>query len=126
MPEIKSYFDFYQYLIENLIQTNSNNVIWHLSVQTLEDTWHNDDEPWVDVSLLVDSDYYNTRVYENDLTDETLQYWENVIQKALKSKSIEYNHKASLVQKAIKTIIEADEDLDPELIGLRNELQLFD
>lgn len=126
MPEIKSYFDFYQYLIENLIQTNSNNVIWHLSVQTLEDTWHDDDEPWVDVSLLVNSDYYNTRVYENNLTDETLQYWENVIQKALKSKSIEYNHKASLVHKAIKTIVEADEDLDPELIRLRNELQLFD
>lgn len=126
MPEIKSYFDFYQYLVENLIKTNSNNVIWHLSVQTLEDTWYDDDEPWVDVSLLVDSDYYNTRVYENDLTDETLQYWENVIQKALKSKSIEYNRKASLVHKAIKAIIEADEDLDPELIGLRNELQLFD
>lgn len=113
-------------MVENLIKTNSNNVIWHLSFQTLEDTWHNDDEPWVDVSLLVDSDYYNTKVYENDLTDETLQYWENVIQKALKSKSIEYNHKASLVHKVIKTIIEADEDLDPELIGLRNELQLFD
>ena len=125
MSEIKSYFDFYQYLVENLIKTNSNNVIWHLSVQTLEDTWHDDNEPWVDVSLLVDSDYYNTRVYENDLTDETLQYWENVIQKALKSKSIEYNHNASLVHKAIKTIIEADEDLDPELIGLRNELQIF-
>lgn len=87
MSEIKSYFDFYQYLVENLIKTNSNNVIWHLSVQTLEDTWHDDEEPWVDISLLVDSEYHNTRIYEGELTDEMIQHWDNVIQKALKSKS---------------------------------------
>jgi len=123
MSEIKSYFDFYQYLVENLIKTNSNNVIWHLSVQTLEDTWHDDEEPWVDISLLVDSEYHNTRIYEGELTDEMIQHWDNVIQKALKSKSTKYNHDANIIHNAIKTIIVAGEDLDPELIEIRNELQ---
>lgn len=33
MPEIKSYFDFYQYLVENLIQTNSNNVRFEVCIK---------------------------------------------------------------------------------------------
>ena len=51
-----------------------------------------------------------------------IQHWDNVIQKALKSKSTKYNHDANIIHNAIKTIIVAGEDLDPELIEIRNEL----
>jgi len=122
MPEIKSYFDFFNWIIENLFKTKSNNVIWYLSFATEDDLWK-DEEPWVDISLLVDNKYYSTLVYEGELTDEYLHHWEKVLQKALDSKSIEYNHDASLIHKAIRTIIESGQDLDPELIELRNELQ---
>lgn len=78
---------------------------------------------WVDISLLVDSEYHNTRIYEGELTEEMIQHWDNVIQKALKSKSTKYNHDANIIHNAIKTIIVAGEDLDPELIEIRDELQ---
>lgn len=123
MPEIKTYFDFYNWFIETLFKTNSNNVIWYLSFQTLEDSWIDDEKPWVDISLLVDSEYHNTRIHEGELTDEMIQHWDNVIQKALKSKSTKYNHDANIIHNAIKTIIVAGEDLDPELIEIRDELQ---
>ena len=35
MPEIKSYFDFYNWLVDTLAEATSNNVIWFLSFQTL-------------------------------------------------------------------------------------------
>ena len=122
MPEIKSYFDFFNWFIETLFKTKSNNVIWYLSFATEDDLWKSE-EPWVDISLLIDDKYYSTLVYEGELTDEYLHHWEKVLQKALDSKSIEYNHDASLIHKAIRTIIESGQDLDPELIELRNELQ---
>ena len=52
-----------------------------------------------------------------------IQHWDNVIQKALKSKSTKYNHDANIIHNAIKTIIVAGEDLDLELIEIRDELQ---
>ena len=122
MPEIKTYYDFFNWFIETLFKTKSNNVIWYLSFATEDDLWKGG-EPWVEISLLIDNKYYSTIVYESELTDEYLEYWENVLQNALDSKSIEYNRKANLVHNAIRTIIESSQDLDPELIELRNELQ---
>jgi len=122
MPEIKTYYDFFNWFIETLFKTKSNNVIWDLSFSTEDDLWK-DEEPWVDIVLLVDDKYYSTIVYQGELTDEYLEYWEKVLQNALDSKSTEYNHDANLVHNAIKTIIESGQDLDPDLISLRNELQ---
>mgnify|MGYP007084025379 FL=1 len=122
MPEIKTYFDFFNWFIETLFKTKSNNVIWYLTFATEDDLWK-DEEPWVDISLLVDDKYYSTIVYQGELTNEYLEHWEHVLQNALNSKSIEYNHDANLVHNAIRTIIESGQDLDPELIELRNELQ---
>lgn len=122
MPEIKTYYDFFNWFIETLFKTKSNNIIWYLSFATEDDLWKGG-EPWVEISLLIDNKYYSTIVYESELTDEYLEYWENVLQNALDSKSIEYNQKANLVHNAIRTIIESGQDLDPELIELRNELQ---
>lgn len=123
MPEIKTYYDFFNWIIETLFKTKSNNVIWYLSFATEDDLWK-DKEPWVDISLLVDNKYYSTLVYEGELTDEYLEHWKKVLQNALDSKSTEYNHDANLVHNAIRTIIESGQDLDSELIELRNELQL--
>ena len=122
MPEIKTYYDFFNWVIETLFKTKSNNVIWYLSFATEDDLWK-DKEPWVDISLLVDDKYYSTLVYQGELTDEYLNHWEKVLQNALDSKSTKYNHDANLVHNAIRTIIESGQDLDPELIELRNELQ---
>ena len=122
MPEIKTYYDFFNWIIETLFKTKSNNVIWYLSFATEDDLWK-DEEPWVDISLLVDNKYYSTLVYEGELTDEYLEHWKKVLQNALNSKSTEYNHDANLVHNAIRTIIESGQDLDSELIELRNELQ---
>ena len=122
MPEIKTYYDFFNWFIETLFKTKSKNVIWNLSFSTEDDLWKGE-EPWVEISLLVDNEYYYTTVCEGELTDEYIKYWENVLQSALDSKSIEYNHKANLVHNAIRTIIESGQDLDFELIELRNELQ---
>ena len=122
MPKIETYYDFFNWFIETLFKTKSNNVIWYLSFATEDDLWKGG-EPWVEILLLIDNKYYSTIVYESELTDEYLKYWENVLQNALDSKSIEYNHKANLVHNAIKTIIESGQDLDPELIELRNELK---
>ena len=123
MEQTKSYFDFYTWLVENLVETNSNNVIWHLRFQTLDDLWYDDEQPWVDISLLVDDKYYSERIHETELTEETLKEWDAILQSAKESKSIEYNEKANLIHKAIKTIIEFGEEIDPKLIELRNELQ---
>lgn len=123
MQEIKSYFDFYTWLVENLIETNSNNVIWYLNFQTLDDLWYEDEKPWVDISLLVDDKYYSGRIHETELTEETLKEWDTILQSAKESKSTEYNEKANLIHKAIKTIIEFGEEIDPKLIELRNDLQ---
>lgn len=123
MEQTKSYFDFYNWLIENLVETNSNNVIWYLNFQTLEDLWYDDEQPWVDISLLVDDKYYSERIHEPELIEETLKKWDAILQSAKESKSTEYNEKANLIHKAIKTIIEFGEEIDPKLIELRNELQ---
>ena len=123
MQEIKSYFDFYTWLVENLIETNSNNVIWYLNFQTLDDLWYEDEQPWVDISLLVDDKYYSGRIHETELTEETLKEWDTILQSTKESKSTEYNKKANLIHKAIKTIIEFGEEIDPKLIELRNDLQ---
>lgn len=123
MEQTKSYFDFYNWLIENLVETNSNNLIWYLNFQTLEDLWYDDEQPWVDISLLVDDKYYSERIHEPELTEETLKKWDAILQSAKESKSTEYNEKANLIHKAIKTIIEFGEEIDPKLIELRNELQ---
>ena len=122
MPEIKTYYDFFNWFIETLFKTKSNNVIWHLSFATEDDLWKGG-EPWVDISLLVDNKYYATTVYQGELTDEYLKHWEKVLQSALDSKSTEYNEQAKTVHNAIRTIIESGEDLDQDLIELRNELQ---
>ena len=122
MPEIKTYYDFFNWFIETLFKTKSNNVIWNLSFSTEDDLWK-DEEPWVDIVLLIDDNYYSTIVYEGELTDEIIKYWNEVLQSALDSKSTEYNHDANLVHNAIKTIIESGQDLDQDLIELRNELQ---
>lgn len=123
MQEIKSYFEFYFFLIDRLVLTKSNNVIWYINYQTLDDLWYDDEEPWVDVSLLVDNQYYYERVHESELTEESIKKWDNIIKSALKSKSTEYNEDAKIIHNAIKTIIESGEDLDQNLIKLRNELQ---
>jgi hypothetical protein len=123
MPEIKTYFDFYSWLLDNLIKTNSNNVIWYINFQTLEDLWYEDEEPWVDVSLLVDNTYYSERIHEPELTPETLKEWNTILKSALDSKSTDYNEKASVINNAIKTIIESGQEIDPKLIEIRNELQ---
>lgn len=122
MTKIETYYDFFNWFIETLFKTKSNNVIWYLSFSTEDDLWKGG-EPWVDISLLVDDKYYSTLVYEGELTDEYLEHWEKVLQKALDSKSIEYNHDASIIHNTIRTIIESGQDLDSELIKLRNELQ---
>ena len=122
MPEIKTYFDFFNWFIETLFKTKSNNVIWYITFATEDDLWKGGD-PWVDFSLLVDDKYYSTLVYQSQLTDEYLEHWEKVLQNAIDSKSTEYNHDANLVHNAIRTIIESGQDLDPKLIELRNELQ---
>lgn len=122
MPEIKTYYDFFNWFIETLFKTKSNNVIWNLSFSTEDDLWKGE-EPWVDIVLLIDDNYYSTIVYEGELTDEIIKYWNEVLQSALDSKSTEYNLNANLVHNAIRTIIESGKDLDPDLIALRNELQ---
>ena len=123
MPEIKIYFDFYSWLLDNLIKTNSNNIIWYINFQTLEDLWYEDEEPWVDVSLLVDNTYYSERIHEPELTPETLKEWNTILKSAIDSKSTDYNEKASVIHNAIKTIIESGQEIDPKLIEIRNELQ---
>ena len=123
MPEIKTYFDFYNWLVDTLAETTSNNVIWYLSLQTLDDLWHEDEEPWVDISLLIDDEYYSERIHEPDLTDETLKEWDDVLKSALNSKSTEYNENAEVIHNAIRTIIESGQEIDPRLIEIRNELQ---
>lgn len=123
MPEIKTYFDFYSWLLDNLIKTNSNNVIWYINFQTLEDLWYEDEEPWVDVSLLVDNTYYSERIHEPELTPETLKEWNTILKSALDSKSTDYNEKTSVIHNTIKTIIESGQEIDPKLIEIRNELQ---
>ena len=123
MPEIKSYFDFYNWLVDTLAETTSNNVIWYLSLQTLDDLWHEDEEPWVDISLLIDDEYYSEQIHEPDLTDETLKEWDDVLKSALNSKSTEYNENAEVIHNAIRTIIESGQEIDPRLIEIRNELQ---
>lgn len=123
MPEIKTYFDFYSWLLDNLIKTNSNNVIWYINFQTLEDLWYEDEEPWVDVSLLVDNTYYSERIHEPELTPETLKEWNTILTSAIDSKSTDYNEKASVIHNTIKTIIESGQEIDPKLIEIRNELQ---
>ena len=123
MPEIKTYFDFYSWLLDNLIKTNSNNVIWYINFQTLEDLWYEDEEPWVDVSLLVDNTYYSERIHEPELTPETLKEWNTILKSAIDSKSTDYNEKASVIHNTIKTIIESGQEIDPKLIEIRNELQ---
>ena len=123
MPEIKTYFDFYSWLLDNLIKTNSNNVIWYINFQTLEDLWYKDEEPWVDVSLLVDNTYYSERIHEPELTPETLKEWNTILTSAIDSKSTDYNEKASVIHNTIKTIIESGQEIDPKLIEIRNELQ---
>lgn len=122
MPKIETYYDFFNWFIETLFKTKSNNVIWHLTFATEDDLWKGD-EPWVDIILLVDNQYHSTIVYQGELTDEYLEHWEKVLQSALDSKSTEYNQDANLIHNAIRTIIESGQDLDPELIKLRNELQ---
>ena len=122
MPEIKTYYDFFNWFIETLFKTKSNNVIWNLSFSTEDDLWKGE-EPWVDIVLLIDDNYYSTIVYEGELTDEIIKYWNEILQSALDSKSTEYNLNANLVHNAIRTIIESGQDLDPDLIALRNELQ---
>lgn len=123
MPEIKTYFDFHSWLLDNLIKTNSNNVIWYINFQTLEDLWYEDEEPWVDVSLLVDNTYYSERIHEPELTPKTLKEWNTILKSALDSKSTDYNEKASVIHNAIKTIIESGQKIDPKLIEIRNELE---
>ena len=123
MPEIKSYFDFYNWLVDTLAETTSSNVIWYLSFQTLDDLWHKNEEPWVNVSLLIDNDYYSERIHEPELTEETLKEWDAILKSALNSKSTEYNEKAEVIHNAIRTIIESGQEIDPKLIGIRNELQ---
>ena len=123
MPEIKTYFDFYSWLRDNLIKTNSNNVIWYIKFQTLEYLWYEDEEPWVDVSLLVDNTYYSERIHEPELTPETLKEWNTILKSALDSKSTDYNEKASVIHNTIKTIIESGQEIDPKLIEIRNELK---
>lgn len=123
MSEIKSYFDFYNWLVDALAETTSNNVIWYLSFQTLDDLWYKDEEPWVDVSLLVDDNYYSERIHESDLTEQTLKEWDDVLKSALNSKSTDYNEKAKVIHNAIRTIIESGQEIDPKLIEIRNELQ---
>ena len=123
MPEIKSYFDFYNWLVDTLAETTSNNVIWFLSFQIPDDLWYEDEEPWVDVSLLIDNNYYSERIHEPELTEENLKEWDDILKSALDSKSTNYNEKAGVIHNAIKTIIESHQELDPRLIELRNELQ---
>lgn len=123
MPEIKTYFDFYSWLLDNLVKADSNNIIWYLNFQTLDDLWYEDEEPWVDVSLLVDNTYYSERIHEPELTPETLKEWNTILKSALDSKSTDYNEKASVIHNAIKTIIESGQEIDPKLIEIRNELQ---
>lgn len=123
MPEIKTCFDFYNWLVDTLAETTSNNVIWYLSLQTLDDLCHEDEEPWVDISLLIDDEYYSERIHEPDLTDETLKEWDDVLKSALNSKSTEYNENAEVIHNAIRTIIESGQEIDPRLIEIRNELQ---
>lgn len=120
MPEIKTYFDFYSWLLDNLIKTNSNNVIWYINFQTLEDLWYEDEEPWVDVSLLVDNTYYSEHIHEPELTPETLKEWNTILTSAIDSKSTDYNEKASVIHNTIKTIIESGQEIDPKLIEIRN------
>lgn len=120
--EVKTCSDFFNWFIETLFETKSNNVIWYLSFATENDLW-NGKEPWVEISLLIDNEYYSTYVHESELTDEYLEHWEKVLQSALDSKSTEYNEQAKIVHNAIRTIIESGEDLDQDLIELRNELQ---
>jgi len=123
MPEIKTYFDFYSWLLDNLVKADSNNIIWYLNFQTLDDLWYEDEEPWVDVSLLIDNTYYSERIHEPELTPETLKEWNTILKSALDSKSTDYNEKASVIHNAIKTIIESGQEIDPKLIEIRNELQ---
>ena len=123
MPEIKSYFDFYNWLVDTLAETTSNNVIWFLSFQTPDDLWYEDEEPWVNVSLLIDNNYYSERIHEPELTEETLKEWDTILKSALNSKSTDYNDKASVIHDAIRTIIEANQEINPKLIELRNKLQ---
>ena len=123
MPEIKTYFDFYQWIVETLANARSNNVIWFLSFQTLDDLWYKNEEPSVNISLLIDNNYYSERIHEPEMTPDTLKEWNNILESALNSTSTDYNEKASLVHNAIRTIIEFGEEIDPKLIELRNELQ---
>lgn len=123
MPEIKTYFDFYQWVVETLAEARSTNVIWYISFQTLDDLWYEDEEPWVDISLLVDDTYYLERIHEPELTPDTLKEWDDILQSALNSKSTDYNEKAKVIHNAIKTIIESSQEIDPKLIEIRNELQ---
>lgn len=123
MTEIKSYFDFYNWLVDTLAETTSNNVIWFLSFQTPDDLWYEDEDPWVDVSLLIDNNYYSERIHEPELTEENLKEWDTILKLALNSKSTDYNEKASIIHDAIRTIIEANQEINPKLIELRNELQ---
>ena len=123
MPENKSHFDFYNWLVDTLAEATSNNVIWFLSFQTPDDLWYEDEEPWVDVSLLIDNNYYSGQIHEPELTEENLKEWDTILKSALNSKSTDYNEKASVVHNAIRTIIESHQEIDPKLIEIRNELQ---
>ena len=121
MPEIKTNIDFFEWLAINLNHTKSNNVIWNLRRQKTE--YYNDEEPWVDISLLIDDDYYSDFITEHELTPETIKNWDAILKSALDSKSTNYNEKASVVHNAIRTIIESHQEIDPKLIEIRNELQ---
>ena len=121
MSEIKTNIDFFEWLVENLIHNKSNNVIWKLKRQKTE--YRNDEEPWVEVSLLIDDKYYSDFITKSQLTPDTLKEWNTILKSALNSKSTDYNDKAKVIHNAIRTIIESGQELDPELIELRNELQ---
>lgn len=121
MPEIKTNIDFFEWLAENLNHSKSNNVIWNLRRQKTE--YYNDEEPWVDILLLIDDDYYSDFITESQLTPDTLKEWDTILKSAINSKSTDYNEKASVVHNAIRTIIESHQDFDTKLIDIRNELQ---
>ena len=121
MPEIKTNIDFFEWLAINLNHTKSNNVIWNLRRQKTK--YHNDEEPWVDILLLIDDDYYSDFITEHELTPETIKYWNVILKSAINSKSTDYNEKASVVHNAIRTIIESHQEINPKLIEIRNELQ---
>ena len=115
---MENYFDFYDWLEAQLQHTHTTWFIRCCDPNNLEQ-----EEPWVELQLLIGDDYIHEVYYEFKMTwYERMVELQPLINRAQAQQPTVYVNNAAIIHKAIITMIEHGIPVDNDLVQLQRNI----